>query len=318
MFVRLLSASRPSPTFFHTNPIKPVLQSARARTKPPLRTKPPFRSRESARTNVFSPNHACPGPDNPPPPRTTIIAGVILTAIALLNAGCASSPATSFADPFVVQPAGNATEHWFESLADKYRRPVAQLNDLHTTYHEAPTTAAQRRAIRAQFAFELFSIIDEYHENYKIHLHTAVAAGNTLFDTAILGLSSAGNVLAGDGSGASGVISAAVGALSGTRLAVNQNFLNERTTAAIVAQMDALRHEKKAQIISRLQHRTVEEYPLPAVEQDLLEYFYRGSIVNALTALAEDAAVKKSKAGQTLNDLYNSAGVDESPQPTPQ
>lgn len=244
----------------------------------------------------------------------------------MLLPGCATSPALDFVDPmFVIAPQAKDGQRWDETLAKKLNHNYQRVVRLRWRYdpqsYPAPRApessfgqiftdpnpplpadgADEKRQIRDELVYALLDWIDEYQENYKIHIHTARAFENIASDFAVLGLNAAGAVVGGES--IKSILAAASAAVTGASLSIDENFFFEKTTSAIVNQMDALRSAKKTDILHRLNEpQGIAKYPLPAAEHDLLEYFYAGSLVNALTAIADDAAEKKIENAAKLRE----------------
>lgn len=222
--------------------------------------------------------------------------GVFFT-ICILS-GCATSPAVDFVDPFFIG-APKEKEAWYVSLANKYKRPVQDIENLKSDYSKQDISPDSKKKIRNLIQYKLFAMIDEYQANYRTHLHVAKASQDTLFDLLVLGVTAAGAVVGGEAVKA--ILSATATGITGTKLSISKNWFEEKTVSAIVSQMEALRSEKKQQIFN-LMKKSDDDYPLDAALQDMLEYFNDGSIVTALSSLADEAAKRSSDASEALKE----------------
>lgn len=243
----------------------------------------------------------------------------LLLIFTALVVGCASSPSLRVIDPILeIKSANNANENltWWENLSSRYGRDTRRIRCTKESYEllegyinsqsaecnyvNSTLTVIGVKGLRSRFAHEILPIVDEYHENYKNELRMNFSTTNFIFDFSILGLNALGTVLGGDTTKAA--LAAAAAGLGGTKLAINEHYFQEKTLTAIVNQMDALRAKEKMMILKKLHNHNVSEYPLSAVEYDLLVYFYSASLVNAFAAIAEDSA--DSKAIEETNLSY--------------
>jgi hypothetical protein len=119
-------------------------------------------------------------------------------------------------------------------------------------------------------------------------------------DILILGLS-----LAGASTGAlrsKTNLATAAAAVTGSKIAIDKHFYFDKTIQALVSTMNAQRKT----ILVRMTNgrsKTVDEYPLTRVLDDLSDYELGGTLIGAIGILQADAADKEKKADEALRTL---------------
>lgn len=205
--------------------------------------------------------------------------------------GCSTSPALDWAKPVFIKRPKNV-EPWYVTMASVFNRNTGAITSLESRYNES-ASPDERRALRNEFVGEVMIVITEYHNAQMEHLRANKAFQGTFFDFAVLGLTTAGTVLGGEGLKAA--LHAAAAGTKGAELAIDENFFQDQTMGAIQDQMDALREEEMTSIKDRMAD-PVADYPLSVAKNDLLDLFFAGSVNRAIRAIASDAAAKKDKA----------------------
>lgn len=166
------------------------------------------------------------------------------------------------------------------------------ITQLFEDYEKSTGTA--KRQIRDRIALKIMTHIKHYHEGTSDDLYVTASTLETLFD--LVGITAGGLAgVLGDSSTKAALGVAAAGAI-GTRNSLEKNILAEQTKFAIVLQMDALRTEKEAKILTRLKTEDDPAYPMEAVVSDLYDYFNAGSIRAAVASLVKVAQESKSRA----------------------
>ncbi|TAL08570.1 MAG: hypothetical protein EPO02_12525 [Nitrospirae bacterium] len=229
----------------------------------------------------------------------TVLLLFLIFSVGIL-AGCGTSPRLGVTDPlFFEKP--EVVEPWHKGLARTLNRPYEEIQELIDKYFKVETDKTNKKLLRNRIAYKLFPLVDEYHANFKLHLYTGRALTDSIFDFLLLGVNAAGSVVGGEA--VKGILHAAGTGLSGGKLSMSQNWYQEKTTSAIVSQMDALRYAKKLNMATKLSQVNDDDYPLDVVLQDMLDYFNSGSLVTALTSLADEAAAKSVASKKTLDNL---------------
>jgi hypothetical protein len=238
--------------------------------------------------------------------------------------GCVTSPALDFVDPFFMQDTGKVpdcqpktaesktvesaaepkacTYDWFQVLAYKLKREGIDM--LKQEYEKVREEGKKDKAqlLRNRIIYRGIGLIDEYQENYKNQVRVSQSIWGTLFDYLQLGVTAATSVVGGEGVKA--ILGATATGLKGGQLSISQNWFAEKTSMAIASQMDALRNKKKLEIVKKVNDDSYDDnkYPLESALNDLRDYFYSGSMINALSSLAEEAAAKSSDSRKQLSE----------------
>lgn len=132
-------------------------------------------------------------------------------------------------------------------------------------------------------------LMDIRYRQYERSFYNVDATAGSAFDIAVLGMTAAGAVSGGAETKA--ILSAIAAGLTGTRLALEKNFLYEQTSPIIIKQMQKLRKAKLADIDKKMAE-DIYKYPLERGLIDIAEYFYSGTIVSALQDMSDKLAQK--------------------------
>jgi hypothetical protein len=119
-------------------------------------------------------------------------------------------------------------------------------------------------------------------------------------DILILGLS-----VAGASTGALRAktnLATAAAAVTGTKIAIDKHFYFDKTIQALVSTMNAQRKTIMVRMIDG-RSKTVSEYPLLRVLDDLSDYELAGTLIGAINVLQADAADKEKNADEVLRTL---------------
>lgn len=130
------------------------------------------------------------------------------------------------------------------------------------------------------------------------------AEADTIFDSVLLGLGLATTLSSGERTKT--VLGAITTAFTGSRNSVEKNFYADKTTSALVAQMNADRKVALIPILAGTQEG-IEDYPLSRAIVDLSEYQFAGTIDGALQGVQKDAAVKDVAASKDIEQYRSVA-----------
>ena len=154
------------------------------------------------------------------------------------------------------------------------------------------------RVERDRIVREHMAHIDQYHEAYKMALHLEISTDKFIFDFADLGLTFAATITGGES--AKSLLSAAALLVSGTGMAIDDNYLKTQAAEAIISQLDTNRNDVRLLIEKKLLDQDGVQYPIAQADVDLLNYFASGSIVNAILGLAKESADRNKKSKEKL------------------
>ncbi len=193
-----------------------------------------------------------------------------------------------------------------EVISEKIRSyAVNKFQDDYDAYEEAvrqdrPEVA---KTLRDGLIFKLKRNIDANYADFENNLFLGKASSNVLFDITEFGAVLAATIT--NGERAKTIISSALSAFKGGRKSIDINFFREKTTESLISTMRASRsgYEEKLNIGLR---NTVSNYTLEEALGDLIDYFYAGSLSNALVELSKQASEKATDAKAAAdNEIKN-------------
>jgi hypothetical protein len=146
---------------------------------------------------------------------------------------------------------------------------------------------------RNELVYRLIFIADYRFFRYEGDLTAGRAAGDTIIDMAVLGLTSAAALT--PYAQASRILAAISGGLVGSRAALQRNFFQYQTTTVLLDRMRALRQERFNQIVANLQ-LPYQQYPVELAIIEVFDYFNRGTMLGALQDISNNTAIKQINA----------------------
>jgi len=185
---------------------------------------------------------------------------------------------------------------------DKIAKALAQVAEDYRTNTDQGNLA-QAKILRNRFVFTIMGQIEASYGNFEHSFRSNRATAETATDAAVLGLTAAASVV-GE-AGIKDMLTAAVGAATGTRLSAEKNFFNDEGTIALLTQMRASRTTIEAQIIKRCAN-DVTQYSLEEAWKDLNRYVNAGSIESAMIQLAANAGNQNTVAQKQVSDAIDS------------
>jgi len=213
---------------------------------------------------------------------TSRTAVLLLAAITVLS-GCAAAPGYAPRAAFAID------------------QDIQQLHDQFDTaasikgYYAAGADTAARRN---EFIAGRLALYDLEYIRFIGRYRLSRAEQSTAFDAVALGVGFATTITHGER--VKTILGAVTTALTGARSSYEKNFYDDKTAAALVAQMTAERKKALIPIVQGLK-ASVEEYPLTLVVVDLANYRLAGTIDGALSGVQQDAAVKDAAATDILS-----------------
>jgi len=201
----------------------------------------------------------------------------------LILSGCASAP-------------GYAPRSAFSLEKD--------IGELHQEFDTAASiknyydTGAETVEKRNKFIAGRLVLYDLEYMRFIARFRLSQAQASTAFDSVALGLGFATSIAGG--AHTKSVLGAVTTALTGLRTSYEKNFFEDKTTAALVAQMTAGRKAALVPIIAGTK-APITEYPLTTAIVDLSNYEMAGTIDGALVGIQSDAAAKDAQATAKLD-----------------
>jgi hypothetical protein len=175
---------------------------------------------------------------------------------------------------------------------------------------------ASARILRDSVVARALSSIEYGYGKFEGQLITDRAAFQTGADIAALGVTAATTVVpVGD---IKDILAATLSAMQGTRLSIDKNFYEQKTSESLISQMRADRKDIEATILNSLAtqnvipvvdpatNKTIPAYGLDDAWRDLLRYYYAGTVPSALVSLTATTGEKAAESEQHLKDVRNS------------
>lgn len=153
---------------------------------------------------------------------------------------------------------------------------------------------ANQEQVRDEIVYDLMGIIDTNYRNYEMALRddrNVKDLGSTLV---AMGLTSAATVVGGEE--LKTILSAIATGVLAANASVDKQLFHEFATEAIINEMRARRDEVATTIISSLKTQDPASYPLEAGLRDIVNYYYTGTVTNALQSLVAQASTHSNTA----------------------
>jgi hypothetical protein len=162
-----------------------------------------------------------------------------------------------------------------------------------------PSSGETAVSVRNEYITVRMAQIDRSFLDYKQGLYTQRVGSAVGIDFATMLLAGAGAAVSdvGTKTGAS----AAAALLTGTKTSIDKNVYFDRTLPAMLAQMDALRAEQRAQLYAGAL-LPADRYSFSQADADLTKYRDAGSVISAIAAVTKQAGVAQEAAEKVLRD----------------
>jgi hypothetical protein len=216
--------------------------------------------------------------------RTIVIFAALVVSMFAVT-GCPKT--RSDMPPVVAERVRNYAVVQFDSDYGAYNTAVAEGR-----YDDA-------RMKRDELVFKLKKAIDANYADFENSLYVGKATSNVLFDAGEFGAVLAGTIT--NGERVKTIISSSLSAFKGGRKSVDINFFRERTTESLILTMRASRSNAYEKINIGLRNN-VRDYTLEEALGHLIDYFYAGSLSNALVTLSNQASVNAVNAKAAADD----------------
>ena len=217
--------------------------------------------------------------------------GAAIIASIFLSAGCATPN-------YLYRKIHDSYDKNYEqALMKKYK----DLNGYITNHYEPlltpGTNQTEAKRLRNQVLTELTWLVDADYYRRKNNLFLNRAQFNLLTDLLVLGTTTAGTLTGGES--IKTILSATSAGIVGARTSVDANIFRDKTSEALIGKMDAMRDNKKVEIINSME-LDVAHYPLEEGIQDVHALYDRGTVVSAIVELSKDAATSAETAKKNL------------------
>lgn len=181
----------------------------------------------------------------------------------------------------------------------EYRNKSAK-NYYVTVYKDA----SDKEAVRNQILSDLMTIIDSNYHSYEDNLRNDKSTQEFLADLATLGLTAAATVSGGEETKT--ILSAIATGVVGVNTAANKEYFQNNAIQALQLQMRAARSKVETSLIKGMK-QSIKDYPLEAGIRDIVQYYYAGSLNDALISLVQNSG-SEAKTNQAAASSARSNG----------
>ena len=182
-----------------------------------------------------------------------------------------------------------------EKVADMNTSPGAKAGPLKCLLDQAVNDQIAKpenaKVLRNQIVDDLRTNIDHVYNEYLQVLYTGKGVEGLAFDITNLGLTAASTITLV--SRTKTILSALATGLGGVGLSVDKNFFGQQTFAALAAAMQARRDLARNTILKNEQ-LGVDVYSLDMARDDLVAYFYCGTLPGAIQEVQQEASAKST------------------------
>lgn len=165
---------------------------------------------------------------------------------------------------------------------------------------------ANKIDVRNYFIETRLGIIDAQYLVFKQDLYEEGVSSSFMTDVATLGLNAAGTLT--PAASTKSILAAVSGGLIGTRASAEKNFYFERTMAALLSQMEALRKTVRLRIMKGMA-MSPDAYPLSQAKTDLTEYYSAGTIAGAIVGMTKAAQEADTDATDNIDDRLSAREI---------
>jgi hypothetical protein len=182
------------------------------------------------------------------------------------------------------------------------------IAELEAHYGSATSIAAyyaqtpETKARRDEFIVGRLTLYNLKYLQYLQQFSVTRAETESAFDISKLAVDISATVAGGRQD--KNVLGAISALLTGSQVSIEKNFFDDRTSQALVAQMNA---ERKKALVPILQGmtQTADVYPLAYALPDLEAYYEAGTVSGALVGTQADASAKEQVAQQSIDQYRN-------------
>lgn len=194
-------------------------------------------------------------------------------------------------------PTLDPTQQGFTYTAAQYS---ADKKAYDAAMKESPMQTDKARVYRDTMVAGIEAEIEHNYQDYKLRLSSQRAFALTVADMVELGTSASITVVGS--SATKELLGAALTAFKGSRISVDKNYFQEKTTTALTSSMDARRDRIRDRIAHKLT-LSVTAYTFEEARRDLFELFYAGTLPSALEELASTASASASDARANFESI---------------
>lgn len=191
---------------------------------------------------------------------------------------------------------GGGCSNVFPSKPDRPEYQVAIVEKLNAYYSkpenvkpESVTSEEERNRLIS----DLLYLVDVNYSEFERIVYERRADVSSLSDFLVLGLSGTGALMTPVNT--IRILSGSSAMVTGTRTALEKNYLQEKSTQALLSSMQAARLEKLTTIRGGML-LNLREYPVGQALSDVEQYYEAGTLIGALNSIVSRAGEAVTKA----------------------
>ncbi len=234
--------------------------------------------------------------------KTSLLVVITISLLMLLVPGCTG----------VTFQSGDALKTIYSARVAELQRSYSSKSNLNQAIFDAESdaTGTTRNRILNDFIF----LVDNNYTFWEKHLYNKKAFADFGADVTSASLSTLSGIVSGGGvQGAKSILAFVASGIISTKSSFNQDILQSQNLLAIVAQMRAMRAEKRIPLQNGMYlnksttAKPLADYSLDQGFIDLAAYYQAGTFVSALQYMVDEAGKKKSQSDEKLQKLQGLA-----------
>lgn len=162
------------------------------------------------------------------------------------------------------------------------------LEKYYTAVNSNPVDETSAQRVRNQIAFGLKSLIDRQYAEFRSRLLAGQGGIAVAGDTSQLGLTAAATIARNVAT--KGIFAALATGITGLNLSIDKNYFQQQSYQVLIVAMDTARSSVSQQLVTGL-GKTVESYPVTAMQDDLVNYLFAGSLPGGFAEIQREAGV---------------------------
>lgn len=170
------------------------------------------------------------------------------------------------------------------------------------------TDGTRRRLLRNEIIQGRVLLIDLQYAKFVQEFSGSRKDFDTTADVTVLGLNTAGALFTP--AGTVRILSGAAAAVTGSRLAVDNNYFYEKTIPVLIGAMNAQRATVRARIEESI-GKDDDAYSLLQAWSDSIDYYLAGTFDGALQSIQTQSAQQKQEAEARINVIRTNADATE-------
>jgi hypothetical protein len=185
----------------------------------------------------------------------------------------------------------------------QFQEPLVEQLSAH--YADPKNVAPEKittKTERNRVLDDLIFLVDVNYSAFEQDIYAKRAGWSTASDLLVLGLNGTGALMTPVNTVR--ILSGISAAVTGARASVELNYLQDKSTQALIASMQAGRRTRLVELRKGMTN-SLEDYTLGHGLSDLAEYYNAGTLVGALNGIVEDAGDEKKKADEDLAEIVD-------------